>query len=195
GVILNINYHFTIEAFERLGIENFEELYSQAKQSSLFDLLEVGKISPSQFRNDIRHICQTNLSDNQIDEAWNAMLLDLPITILDLLHELKEDGFSLFLLSNTNQIHYEAYTQLLQRNLGITGLEELFDQSFFSHEIGRRKPNPETFLWVLKTINLKANEVIFIDDSIQHVEGAKEIGIKSFLHDGEIVEKIWDYLQ
>src|SRR5690606_32026136 len=104
-------------------------------------------------------------------------------------------GFDLYLLSNTNEIHYEAYTQIIQRSLGLTGLDELFNQTFYSHKIGRKKPNPETFAWVLKQINCKANEVIFIDDSIQHVEGAREKGIKSYLHDGEIVEKIWEYLK
>lgn len=180
GVILNIDYNLTAQAFKNLGISNFDELYSKAKQSELFDLMETGKISNQDFRNGIKKVIDKDLSNEQIDHAWNAMLLDLPKERLELLRKLKVEGYRLFLLSNTNQIHYEAYTENLKKEHNVNGLEEFFEKTYFSHQFNKRKPLPETFQFVLDDAKLKAEETIFIDDSLQHVLGAREAGINAF---------------
>jgi putative hydrolase of the HAD superfamily len=78
GVILNINYHLTIAAFKNLGISDFDQIYSQAKQNHLFDAYESGKIDSSTFLNELSNYLGNNYSHSQITDAWNAMLLDLP---------------------------------------------------------------------------------------------------------------------
>jgi len=186
GVILNIDYNLTVDAFKNLGVSNFDALYSQAKQSELFDLMETGKISNNEFRKGIRTLVNIDLTDQQIDDAWNAMLLDLPKSRIELLEKLKNEGYRLFLLSNTNKIHYNAYTKNLNEEHKIVGLEQFFEKSFFSHQINRRKPATETFQYVLDEANLSGVETIFIDDSIQHVLGAREAGINSFHLEGDV---------
>ncbi len=187
GVILNIDYNLTAQAFKNLGIQNFDELYSQAQQTDLFDRMETGKISPKDFRNGLRDLTKISLTDQSFDEAWNAMLLNLPLERLNLLEKLKQEGYRLFLLSNTNEIHYEAYTQNLQNEYWVEGLEQFFEKSYFSHRIGRRKPETSTFQFVLDDAGLKAEQTIFIDDSMQHVLGAREAGINAFHLEGDIV--------
>ena len=49
GVILNLDYKLTTKAFQSLGLKNFDEIYAQANQTSLFDDLEIGKISAQFF--------------------------------------------------------------------------------------------------------------------------------------------------
>ena len=49
GVLLNINYHKTIEKFQELGIKNAQKLYSQKKQDDLFNRFETGKINEFEF--------------------------------------------------------------------------------------------------------------------------------------------------
>jgi len=186
GVLLNINYQLTEQAFVQLGIRNFAELYSQAEQSDLFNKLETGKIEPADFRSEIRSLSGLKLSDKQIDKAWNAMLLDMPKHRITMLKELKQSGYKLFLLSNTNEIHYNAYTKSLKEKYDIDGLEEFFNHSFFSHQIGMRKPDTETFKYVLEEAKINAAETIFIDDSIQHIKGARRANIKSYLMKDEI---------
>lgn len=188
GVILNINYHKTADAFKALGVANFDALYSQAQQSNLFDLLETGKISENDFRDQIKKITSVRLTYAQIDEAWNAMLLNLPSPRLRLLENLKSSGYQLFLLSNTNSIHYRAYTQNLKTEHNISGLEHFFHQTFFSHLIHQRKPHPETFKFVLQQAQINAHQTIFIDDSLQHVEGAKLAGIQAYHLQQELVD-------
>ena len=105
GVILNINYNKTINDFKKLGRENAEKIYSQKKQSELFNLIETGKISEKEFLLELQKISMYKNTE-KIKKAWNAMLLDLPKERLNLLSQLKS-RYKLFLLSNTNHIHIQ----------------------------------------------------------------------------------------
>ena len=180
GVLLNLDYQRTISAFQDLGISDFEKLYAQAAQSTLFDDFETGKISPETFQNGIRRISGLGLSDEAIQEAWNAMLLDLPLERVHLIESLKKD-FRILLFSNTNAIHLNAFREIISKQHGNpTLLESVFDRVYYSHLEGVRKPNTSAFQHVLDKENLDPKEVLFIDDSLQHVEGAKKLGIEAY---------------
>jgi len=186
GVIINIDYNLTIRAFENLGIKHADIIYSQKKQTEIFDLLETGKISPAEFCEGIRRISGINASDNDIIEAWNAMLLDFPDGIFDLL-DVAHKKYKTFLLSNTNEIHYNAYSNILERQLGKTSLSNFFDKQYLSHEIGMRKPDTEIFRLVIEENGLLPDEALFIDDSPQHIEGARKAGLKThWLKDNDL---------
>jgi FMN phosphatase YigB (HAD superfamily) len=178
GVILNIDYQLTIDAFKEIGMDNFEESYSQATQIHLFDNLEIGKISPDEFRNGIRKVSEKDLSDEKIDYAWNKIILDLPKRRIDLLESIKQN-YRIFLLSNTNIIHYNLYIKQLQK-FGYTNFDEIFKKAYFSFEIGMRKPNLEIFEYIIKKENLNPTKTVFIDDSIQHISAASQFGIQTY---------------
>jgi len=179
GVILDIDYNLTVKAFENLGIPNFKEQYSKMSQSNLFDNIETGKIRPEEFRDLIRKVAEKELTDAEIDGAWNALILHLPQHRIDILKKLKPK-YRLFLLSNTNKIHYDDYSEVIKRENGIDGLEPLFEKTYLSHEMGLRKPDPEIFKVVLNENNLVAEETLFIDDSPQHIESARTLGIVAY---------------
>lgn len=189
GVILDIDYEATINAFKELGKENFEELYTQANQTKLFDRFETGMISPDEFRDEIRNYLGYDLEDGMIDDAWNALLGDLPEERIELLRKLKKD-YPIYLFSNTNDIHYHEFRKIIRNTFGKTDiLEDIFKKTYYSHLVGKRKPNADAFQLVLNEQGLKANETLFIDDSIQHIEGAKELGLQTIhLVDKEITE-------
>lgn len=178
GVLLNIDYNLSVEAFYDLGISKEQLEYSQKEQSELFDLLETGKIEPNKFRDGLRQLSFLGLTDEEIDTAWNALLQDMPNKRIELLKQL-QGKYNLYLLSNTNIIHYKKYTEILKAENGIDGLEPLFKKTYLSHEIGMRKPHKETFDWVCKDAGINPSETLFIDDSPQHLEGAKQIGLKT----------------
>ncbi len=179
GVLLNIDYFLTEKAFAELGISNFAESYSQAKQSTLFDEFEVGRITAREFRDGLRIYMNIDISDEKLDQCWNSMLLDLPETRLDLLHAVKYN-YRIFLLSNTNIIHYEAYSQYLNETFGIADFKPVMEKQYLSFEMGMRKPNADCFNAVLNENWLLANETLFIDDSIQHIVGALAVGINAY---------------
>jgi len=179
GVIINIDYLRTIRSFRELGIPDFEEQYSKMKQSNLFDEFEKGLISAAEFRNRIRKISNTGLTDEQIDDAWNSILINLPEVNIRFLESLKGD-YKIFLLSNTNEIHERAFTEMICRQFGEDVLKRTFDNVYFSHHLKMRKPEPGIFEYVLNENNLVADETLFVDDSFQHIEGARKIGLKTF---------------
>ena len=190
GVILDIDYHLTRDAFVKLGIVNFDELYSQKKQEHFFDDFEIGKISEKEFFNEIRKSSKLDLSNSEIEHAWNALLQTIPEKRILWLEELKND-YRIFLLSNTNAIHIKAFTKYLHDSYGDDMLKEHFEKTYYSSEIGMRKPNHDIFEFVLKDNNLDVSETAFIDDSVQHVKGSIDIGLKGILLEkGEKVEDV-----
>lgn len=186
GVILNIDYTLTEKAFAELGLTDFDKIYSQATQKDLFDRLETGRISPAAFREEIRKYIG-KATDEQIDKAWNAMLLDLPEERITLLDKLK-NTHRIFLLSNTNEIHYKAFTAYMQEKFKRDIFSEVFEKAYVSHKINMRKPDAEIFEFVVRENGLNKTETLFIDDSIQHIEGAKKVGLNAlFLEKGKTI--------
>jgi putative hydrolase of the HAD superfamily len=179
GVIIHIDPLRTLTAFRNLGIKNFDGQYSTLGQRHLFDELEKGSITPAEFRNRIRSFSELPLTDEQIDHAWNAILVDLPEQHIEFLKTLK-DKYRLFLLSNTNAIHESAFTAMIQKKFGEDVLKKIFERVYLSHHLKMQKPDPEIFMHVLKENNLAAEETLFVDDSAQHIEGAKKVGLQSF---------------
>ena len=183
AVILNIDYQNTINAFSKLGVKNASSFYSKKVQTNLFNQIETGDITVEKFLTELQKETN-NASINQVAEAWNAMLLDLPENRLTLIQSLKKE-YSIYLLSNTNTIHIDAFKKKL-RKVNWKKFCNLFDKMYLSHELGLRKPNVAIFEYLLKEQNLQAHEVFFIDDSPQHIEGANKLGIKTHhLKNGE----------
>jgi len=189
GVLLNISYQNTINSFKKLGITNTDDFYSKKTQSNIFNLIETGEITAEQFLSELQKLTDV-ATIKEVKDAWNSMLLDLPERRLYLLRSLKSK-YKLFLLSNTNAIHINA----INNKLGETkwkGFCNLFDKMYLSHQIGVRKPNIEAFQFILKQQKLNPNKVLFIDDSPQHIEGAKKLGIICYhLKDGEDITTLF----
>ena len=179
GVLYHIDYNLTKVAFEKLGVDDFNTHYSQQQQNKLFDKLETGKISPKEFISKMLEILP-HCSEEDIVDAWNALLIGFTKENLNVLEHLS-DNYKLYLLSNTNAIHIEKVNSELQDLFGYAALDEFFEKTYLSHEIGRRKPDIETFEWLLEDANIKAEETLFVEDSIQHIESANKVGIKTVL--------------
>ncbi|MBT6815994.1 MAG: HAD-IA family hydrolase, partial [Flavobacteriales bacterium] len=158
-------------------------------QTNIFNLLETGEISENELIREIQSSCKS-ATRKQIIFAWNSMLLDLPKNRTNLLENLKEK-YQLFLLSNTNAIHIKELKSRLGK-VKYSKFYNLFNKVYYSHEIGVRKPHSEAFRLVLDENNLKEKEVLFIDDSPQHIEGAKELGIYTYhLKDNEEITTVF----
>ncbi|MGO4294729.1 HAD family hydrolase [Chitinophaga sp. RAB17] len=178
GVILNINYQLTSDAFTQLGVKNFKELYSQFHGSSLFNRLETGHVSTEEFLAEMHQHVPETVTDEQLKAAWNAMLLDFPLQRLQLLQQLRQH-YNLYLLSNTNAIHLEEFNRMLQETRGIPSLSSFFDRAYYSHLMGQRKPDKASYQMVLDENGLKAAETVFIDDLLPNIEGAKAVGLQT----------------
>jgi glucose-1-phosphatase len=178
GVLINLDYQRTYNAFKELGIADIKTAFSPASQQELFDKLEKGLIEPGVFYEELRKISSVEMEDSQIVKAWNAMLLDFPIERIQMLRELKKK-YRLFLLSNTNIIHYDEYFNNLFKEHQLNIFEDLFEKTYFSHQLGLRKPESEIFKLVLNENKLEAAETLFIDDVLSNIEPAANLGINT----------------
>lgn len=180
GVIINIDYTRTATAFKQLGLIDFDDKYTQAAQTELFDRFETGEVSAFHFVNRLLDLLPQGCNANQVVHAWNAMIMDIPNARLDWLMELRKKH-KVFLLSNTNALHIDAVNRSLAQTVANKKLTDYFDHVYLSHEIGMRKPSASIFLKVCEEQRLSPKNTLFIDDTERHVDGAKKAGLQTIL--------------
>ena len=192
GVVLNVDYHKMVDVFKEYGVMDFDKHFTQAKQVEIIDKFEEGKCTIEEFRNGIRDLVEVDLTDAQIDKAWFSMILDLPKERIELIGLLKLK-YNVYLFSNTNELHIELLKKRYEEEFGFDIFQMLFTKAYFSNEIKMRKPHPESFQWLLNDAEIKAEETLFIEDSPQHIEGAKKVGLNTYwLTGGETINDLYD---
>jgi FMN phosphatase YigB (HAD superfamily) len=192
GVFYDLDFSKTSEAFKALGFTDFDNQFTQYQADTLFQQLETGAISPEVFFSNIQSLLPAPVTHEQIRNAWNALLLGYRSTSLAYLAELKKE-YQLFLLSNTNQIHYDYFTAQLLEQTPYPSLESFFTKAYYSQQVGLRKPDIEVFEHILKDAGIKAEETLFIDDSYTNFPNAEKLGMKIYLlKPGMLIEDI-DY--
>ncbi|MET4080381.1 FMN phosphatase YigB (HAD superfamily) [Pedobacter sp. UYP30] len=181
NVIFEIDFKKAQQSFADLGVTNVDDFFAHKGHTTLFDDLETAKISPAEFRAGIREKANTpNLSDAQIDQAWNNLLIGSFEENHRVLLKMGEK-YRTFLLSNSNVIHYDWIMDYIKKEFHLENYDEYFEKVYFSQQLKLRKPNREIFEYVLKENNLLPAETLFIDDSPQHLEGAKKLGLQTLL--------------
>lgn len=181
NVIFAIDFNRVQQSFKALGVNNVDQFFGHLKQDPIFDAFDRGEITAAQFRDHIRTITSNQaLTDDQIDTAWNSILIGIAEGNHDLLLKLR-GRYRTFLLSNINDIHYRYIMAYLKRDFDFDGNDHLFERTYYSHLTGKRKPETAIFKQVLEENNLIPEETLFIDDSPQHLAAAKELGIQTFL--------------
>lgn len=178
GVLIDVDYAATARAFHQQGVPDFERSYSKARQTDIFDRFETGELAPAGFRQAVRGLLGVDLPDDAIDACWNAMLGTIPPERIALVEQLKEH-YRVLLLSNTNAIHVPAFEAIIHRDLGIADFKALFHGAYYSCDMGMRKPDEAIFHHVVHRHEADPTRTLFIDDSIQHVEGARRAGLQA----------------
>lgn len=171
-VFINLDKAAILRNLERLKVTNFSEDLIQ-----LNNRYERGELSSAAFIQAIR-IQYAHLEDTDIQESWNSILLDFPQHRLDFLKQLKQEGtYRLLLLSNTNDLHID----FVKKHIAFFDeFQECFEAFYLSQQMAMRKPDPEIFNYVLKTHNLKPQEVLFIDDTKANTDAADQLGIHTW---------------
>jgi len=178
GVILNIDFRKTEDAFADLGFTNFKQYMTQFHITPFFEEYETGKIDDAAFIRGIQEIAGRPLAAQDIIHAWDALLLDFPPVRIQLLEKLRKQ-YRIFLLSNTNSLHHQAFQEKLYAATG-KRLEDIFERTYFSHAVHLRKPHAAIYQLVLNENNLNPAETLFIDDTASNFSGAEEVGIQTF---------------
>ena len=187
GILLNIHPERTFAAFAALGVEEsmLTETHSLANKVML--AFEKGEISPDELVDYIAGLLPLEVRDMPHDalrahifDAWCALIGELPLYKWQRLEQLRERGYNIFLLSNTNAIHWAAISRNISALDG-RDVEGYFDGIYLSYEMHLCKPDEEIFRRVLADAGLQASETMFIDDSPANCEAAERVGIEPLL--------------
>ncbi len=191
GVIYDIDFQRSIDEFQKLGVDNFDQLYSKAIQDKLFENLETDLCTPKDFLIELGSYFKSDVSETQIKAAWNALLIGYRKERLQMLKNISQ-FYNIYLLSNTNRFHYAVYIEEFKEITGLKSFNELFKKTYLSFNIKSRKPDLEPYLYVLNDAEIAAHETLFIDDSSQNMKSAKDLGIHTYFLDLSKGEDVLD---
>jgi len=179
GVILNLDNQRTRDAFVAMGVKGFDNLFGHGHAASFFRDYELGAISDAQFVSNLKELAGISVEDAVVIGGWNAMLLDFPPQRMELLRSLAK-RYRLFLFSNTNALHLAALQQIYQSQFKGPALDAHFEKAYYSHLMGLRKPDLESFQMIIEENGLVPSETLFVDDALINVEGARAAGLIGF---------------
>ncbi len=180
GVLVNLDKERCLNEFQRLGIQKIEEQIGHSFKSGLFLRLEEGIITPAEFRNEIRKMTDKPVTDDEIDYAWNAFLLNISSDKLELLLKLRKD-YRVFMLSNTNQIHFEYIKFHDFNDKKGYSIDDYFEKCYLSYELHLSKPDKTIFEAVIADSGALPQESLFLDDNLQNIETAQSLGFRTCL--------------
>jgi glucose-1-phosphatase len=180
AVLYDIDFKKTAEAFKSLGFTDFDNMYSQYHVDEVFEKIEIGAISQEAFCDALIQKNSNSITAPQIINAWNAILVGWRKESVAHLQILAQK-YKLYLLSNTNKIHQDAFLASFEKETGFTDFNAFFTNPYYSHEINLRKPNANIFEFVAADANILPEETLFIDDSYPNIDAAKLLGFKTHL--------------
>lgn len=174
GVLLNLDVARCMDGLERIGLHEVRKWITGTNEAGFFKEYECGLLTTAQFRDEIRKWTSRPLADGEIDGIWNSMLKDIPPYKLELLCDLRKK-YNLFLLSNTNELHWQVCTGQFACN-GMR-VQDYFTRIFLSFQMHLAKPDVEIFRVVCDTAGIEAEESLFVDDSMENCRAAASLGI------------------
>ena len=177
GVILDINVQATLKRFYELGFPAELMQYPHSMTTDLFFKYETGKLETDAFRNEIRKKTGVEITDEEFDNAWNAMLVRVPKERAELLKALSE-RYNLYMLSNTSALHAPVFEKMYFDVAGIS-LHDAFTKIYYSFEIGWHKPDLEAWKHVIRDAGINSQETLFLDDNIHNIKASQELGFQA----------------
>lgn len=192
GVILDIDTKLIYNELKNIGFDNKKLLECQ-EVKELLDKFDMGIYTAQTFRDKMRACLNLpQLSDANFDFVWNAVLLDIPKERIQAIESIKQN-YNIFLMSNTNEIHYDLYVRDLQLRFGYREFDALFDKSYFSFAVHMIKPDLKFFEFVLDQHSMKPEETLFIDDTKSNIEAAQKLGIHTYnIRNDELVRSLFN---
>ena len=189
NVLYDIDFKKMNAAFTSIGIEGIDQHFTLNKSHQLFLDLEMGFVNEQEFYEGVRALVNLPLTNEQIQFAWNALLVGFRKNSIDWIKQ-NNIKYNTFLYSNTNQIHHDYFIAEFENKVAAYPFVSLFKKPYYSHEMGMRKPDPASFSYILEKEGLAPAETLFIDDNEPNILAAASVGLQVLhLKEGMTVEK------
>lgn len=207
GVLLDIDLNYCLKRMMALGIDlealkegGGQKTPAETKAAVLCEgivangamhLYQTGDISTEAYLEGVRRHCKPGTTSEEVLEAWNMCCIDIPPYRLNKVRELKERGYRIYMLSNTNEAHWQKIVAKCFGGQEV--VDSLFDHTFLSQEMHMAKPNDDIYLKLLADIGAQADECLFLDDSSDNLEAAAALGFHTLhveiskIQDGKVV--------
>ena len=192
GVILDIDESAVYNELGKMGFD-IQQLAHSKEFMDILSKFDIGVYTAATFRKKVKaYLGLEKMTDQKFDAIWNSMLLDIPRERMETIEKVKKH-YKIFLMSNTNEIHYDLYVRDLQLRFGYNEFDELFDKAYFSFDIHLEKPDPRFFELILDHEGLLPEETLFIDDTAKNIEAAKALGLRTYhIRREELVRNLFE---
>ena len=154
-------------------------------EKGLINRYEEGRMSSLEFFLVLRDRYGLELDFEQFKEIWNNIFWDNQ-EVNEIIAYLKARGFTLLLLSNTNELHF---CHILEQY----PIVHLFDDWILSFEVGAKKPEQRIFQSIFEKADVLPEKVFYIDDVAEYIEAARRMGIKGHVFKG--ADELWQALR
>lgn len=179
GVIITLDHAKAVESFKQLGIADAEKRLDPYTQGGIFGDLEIGSITADEFLSKLCDIAGHDIGYDECRQAWLSYHSELPKRNLDILRQLRKEGYRLILLSNTNPFMM-SWAESDEFDGEGNPLSSYFDAEYKSFEVKFMKPDPSFFMHVLSKENILPSETLFVDDGPRNVATASQLCIHTF---------------
>ena len=184
GVIIDIERQRCVDALTALGMTNADDMIGLYRQSGPFLQLEAGALSPKEFCEAMRQSMPPGVTDAQIADAISRFIIDIPLHRLEALRQLRA-RFGTYVLSNTNPIMFEGIIARLFKKEGLD-VNAYFDGFTVSYRAKHNKPSPAIFEYAIRTMGIRPEETLFLDDSRHNLDAAVALGFQvALVNEGE----------
>lgn len=178
GVVIALSYENAIRTFEEIGLPDARQHLDAFHQHGIFGDLESGRVTEEEFRTELSRIIGRELTTDECFYAWHGYVESVPQRNLDMLLRLRQQGYKVCLLSNTNPFMMQwACSPAFDG--GHHPIDYYFDRLYLSYECRVMKPSPDIFHQMLSGQQSTAEETLFIDDSPANCAAAEALGIRT----------------
>jgi len=175
NVIFPFSHNLAAEKIGGASPLSDREIFRRIFDSGLEARFDRGLLSPKEFYRELKKILSLDMTYEEFTEAWNN-IFSLNENVIDLIHNLKQNGYPVYILSNTNVLHFDYLRKIYP-------FLETLDGFFLSFEIGMRKPDRRIFEHAVSGIGTTARAIVYIDDKPEYVTAAEEVGLRAILFD------------
>lgn len=176
GVVINLDFNRAFRLWaSRAGCDP-SLLARRFSIDDPYERHERGEIPGSSYFASLRDSLGVDLSEDDLIDGWNDVYLG-PVPGMSKVLSVARRHFPLFAFTNSNPTHKSVWEHLYADEL------RPFKSIFVSSDLGVRKPDSEAFHLVARRMGVEPAEVLFFDDGLENVEGARTAGMQSVLVD------------
>lgn len=178
NVVLGIDFRRVFSSWAESSGVDARVFYDGWSLDDAYEQHEIGAIDFNAYTRHLSALLDVEMSDDEWARGWNDLWTEPFHQVIRLLPELQRT-YRLFAFTNTNDTHAACWRD--QYGTLLTPFEEIF----VSSEIGVRKPSPEAYLDVCQRMATHPEDVFFVDDNRENIEGANVAGLKAHHASGE----------